>query len=362
MLHIWIGRAGSGKSARVMETMAQNRGCRPQVLLVPEHTSHEAEVDLCRALGATASRDAEVLSFQNLASRVLSQTGGLSDFTLDNGGKLLLMRLALQELHSQLKVFGRPSQRSAFLRQLVELADEFYAYEIAPETLHRQVEDIPGVMGDKLRDIALLYAAYDARLRSGDTDARSRMQKLRDHLLESDYLQGKDVYLDGFSFFNQTEETILETVLTQANSVTVTLLGEKHNEELFQNALRQRERLVRMARRQGAPCEILYLSGKGTTALHHLERHFFGSDEVWQENADGICIHQARDLYTEAEWAAAQILALVRSGKYRYRDIAVATRSMEQYGPVLETEIVPGTLFVPRSAEITSDNAPLVKI
>ena len=63
MLHIWVGRAGSGKSRRVLEAMEKNRRLRRQVLLVPEHISHEAEVDLCRALGPTASRDAEVLSF-----------------------------------------------------------------------------------------------------------------------------------------------------------------------------------------------------------------------------------------------------------------------------------------------------------
>ena len=79
MLSIWIGRAGAGKSRRVLETMARQRSQRPQVLLVPEHISHEAEVDLCRALGPTASRDAEVLSFQSLGSRVLAQTGGLAD-------------------------------------------------------------------------------------------------------------------------------------------------------------------------------------------------------------------------------------------------------------------------------------------
>ena len=82
MLNIWVGRAGSGKSDRVLRTMAQRRSERQQILLVPEHISHEAEVDLCRALGPTASRDAEVLSFQNLTTRVLSEAGGLADFTL----------------------------------------------------------------------------------------------------------------------------------------------------------------------------------------------------------------------------------------------------------------------------------------
>ena len=113
MLHIWVGRAGSGKSRRVLEAMEKNRRLRRQLLLVPEHISHEAEVDLCRALGPTASRDAEVLSFRSLSSRVLAETGGLAEFTLDNGGKLLTMRRVLQELAPELRVFGRPSQRAA---------------------------------------------------------------------------------------------------------------------------------------------------------------------------------------------------------------------------------------------------------
>ena len=102
MLSIWIGRAGSGKSEKVLRTIAAERTQRAQVLIVPEHTSHRAEVDLCRACGETASRNAEVLSFQNLATRVLSRTGGLADVTLDGGGKLLTMRLALQELSGQI--------------------------------------------------------------------------------------------------------------------------------------------------------------------------------------------------------------------------------------------------------------------
>ena len=70
-LHILMGRACAGKSRRVLEEITARRSRRGQVLLVPEHASHEAELDLCRACGPTASRDAEVLSFRSLATRVL---------------------------------------------------------------------------------------------------------------------------------------------------------------------------------------------------------------------------------------------------------------------------------------------------
>ena len=335
MLTIWIGRAGSGKSARVLETMGRERENRPQLLLVPEHTSHEAELDLCRACGPTASRNAEVLTFQSLATRVLSETGGLAEVTLDNGGKLLTMRRCLQELHSNLKVFGRPSQRAAFLHQLTTLADEFYAYQIAPETLYRHVADMEGAMGDKLRDVALIFAAYDARLRNGETDVRSRVQKLRDSLPQSHYLDGKDLYLDGFSFFNKQEESVLALALRRCHSVTVTLLGDRSG-QLFQNAAAQKERLVRMAREVGVECRLAYLSRQDDSPLGHLERHCFGSDAVWEEETGAVTLYQAATAYTEVEYVSARIRQLAAQG-YRYRDIAVASRSMDSYGPLLES-------------------------
>ncbi|MBE6939423.1 MAG: ATP-dependent nuclease subunit B [Ruminococcaceae bacterium] len=336
MLSIWVGRAGSGKSNKILQTIAERRADRDQVLIVPEHTTHLAELDLCRTCGATASRNAEVLSFSNLATRVLSQTGGLTDVTLDNGGKLLTMRLALQEA-DQLKVYHKPSQRVAFLKQLVDLAEEFHAYEVSPEQVYERVADVPGAAGDKLRSVAQILSIYDRKLHGEGRDARSRLEKLRDHLGQSSYLKGKDVYLEGFSYFNQLEETILTEILRQANHVTVSLLGEKNNKDLFVNALRQRERLVRMAREVGRECDVTYFTGTDSSALGHLERYFFGTDEIWQEETDQIALYEAGTALSEAEYVAAQILKLVRSGKYRYRDIVVTSRNMADYGPILES-------------------------
>ena len=336
MLHLWIGRAGAGKTARVLETIKKNRTRRGQILIVPEHVSHEAEVALCHALGDTASRNAEVLSLRNLSGRVLGEVGGLSDFTLDGGGKLLTMRMALQEVGSSLHVFNNPSRRAAFLEQLVALVDELYAYEIPPQELYAQVQDVPGQEGDKLRDVALLYAAYDARLRSGGRDARSRVQKLRDALPQASYLRGKDVYFDGFSYFNKTEEGILLTALTQAESVTVTLLGDRSATEIFQNALRQRQRLVRMAQQTGCRCTMEFMEPAGDTPLAHLEKYFFGAAAPTQEGGGNqVRLYEATTAYAEVEYVSAQIRQMLRNG-YRCRDIAVTARDLTEYAPVLE--------------------------
>ena len=98
LLHILMGRARTGKSERVLQRIAALGDSSQQILLVPEHASHVAEMDLCRVCGDTASRHAEALTFKLLASRVLSICGGSADVTLDSGGKLLTLQRTLTEL------------------------------------------------------------------------------------------------------------------------------------------------------------------------------------------------------------------------------------------------------------------------
>ena len=163
MLRILLGRARTGKSARVLEEIRALGDSSQQILLVPEHASHVAEVDVCRACGVTASRHAGVLTFKLLASRVLTLTGGAAEVTLDNGGKLLLLQRVLVSLAPSLRVYRRPSQRAAFLESLLALIEELQAYAVAPEVLAEKAEAIAGESGERLRDVALLVCTERAQ-------------------------------------------------------------------------------------------------------------------------------------------------------------------------------------------------------
>ena len=252
MLTLLTGRAKTGKSTTVLNRIAARPGGRGQILLVPEHASHQAEVDLCRACGDSASRFAEVLSFRRLSDRVLSIAGGAAQVTLDAGGKLLTLEKALLEVLPELTVYRRPSRKSAFLRQLLALFDELRCYEVSPGTLYEQSQAIAGATRDKLRDLSLLYAAYEARLLRPGLDARDYMTKLCDSLEASGYALDKDIYIDGFTYFTAQERRCLSILLRQARSLTVTLLGEPNSrEEMFEASLRTLERQPRQAERAG---------------------------------------------------------------------------------------------------------------
>ncbi len=339
MLKIWIGRAKTGKSSAVLREIAALRDQGGgQILLVPEHASHQAEVDLCLTCGPTASRHAEVLSFRRLCDRVLNVTGGAAQVTLDAGGKLLTLEKALLEVSPELTVYRRPSRKSAFLQQLLELFDELRCYEVSPEVLYAQSQEITGATRDKLRDLSLLYGAYEARLRRPGLDARDRMTKLCDNLEDSRYCAGKDIYIDGFTYFTAQERRALTVFLRQAHTVTVTLLGEVNSrEEIFAASLRTLDRLRRLAEREGVPAEVRELTAQDPGALGHLERHFFEDAAPYDGSASAIRIREADTLFSEVEQTAAGIRRRLAAGKCRCRDITVAARNIGDYEGVIET-------------------------
>lgn len=338
MLHILMGRAKTGKSNTVLRRIAELGDSSQQILLVPEHASHQAEVDLCRICGPTASRHAEVLSFRRLSDRVLSITGGIAQVTLDAGGKLLTLQKALLEIAPELTVYRRPSQKSAFLQQLLDLFDELRCYEVTPEVLYAQAQEITGATHDKLRDLSLLYGAYEARLQRPGLDARDRMTKLCDSLEASGYACGKDIFIDGFTYFNAQERRALGILLRQARSVTITLLGEPDSrEEIFEASLKTLGQLRRLAKENGCPVELQTLRTADATALGHVERHFFGENVPFEGDSRAVRIREADTVFSEVEQTAADILHLAAAGKCRYRDITVAARNMGDYEGVIET-------------------------
>ena len=129
MLTIVCGRAGSGKTARVLMRLREGaeHGVDGRILLVPEQFSHEAERALARELGSSASLFAEVLSFTRLASRVAAECGGAADVVPDKASKLLMMSLAVSRVSQRLTICGGRSARTGYLENILRSVEELDA-------------------------------------------------------------------------------------------------------------------------------------------------------------------------------------------------------------------------------------------
>ena len=155
---------------------------------------------------------------------------------------------------------------------------------------------------------------------------------------DSGYACGKDIFIDGFTYFNAQERRALSVLLRQARSVTVTLLGEPNSrEEIFEASLKTLGQLRRVAEQERRQVEIQVLKRRDDTALGHVERYFFGDNVPFEEDSSAVRIREADNVFSEVEQTAADILRLVSAGKCRYRDITVAARNMGDYEGVIET-------------------------
>ena len=169
MLRLFTGRAGTGKTAAVINeihtAVLEKQGRR--LLIVPEQYSHEAERELCRVCGDSMSLYAEVMSFTGLARRIASQQGGGAAPYLDKGGRLLCMALALDGAASRLRVYGSAGRRAETQSALLAAVDSL-----------KQIIDVD----DTYDNGGALYLYARALHRSGDTDTAAQMyQKVIDN-------------------------------------------------------------------------------------------------------------------------------------------------------------------------------------
>lgn len=343
MLTLLLGRAGTGKTHTILSRLGEDAKVRPQLLIVPEQYSHDTERRLCKVLGNAGARRAEVLSFTRLYSRVCDRAGGGAAPCLDAGGRLLLMRAAIQEVEEGLSVYRNPSRKSSFLTSLIATADECKSYRVAPEQLLEAAQTIGGLEGDKLRDLGLIFGAYDALTARIAADPRDRLTRLAEAMAACGWPSGYGVWVDSFTDFTPQEVQVLRRLLEGGNSLTVALTCDSLDGEdgdVFAPARRTAHTLLRLAKEAGvqAKAEVLHESGGRAPALLHLEENLFAHPgAVWEGECPEVAVFAADSPRSEVEYAAATILKLVREEGWRFRDFAVAARNFDAYADQVES-------------------------
>ena len=340
MLRILTARAGGGQLDTILKRMGEWDG--PGVLIVPEQYSHETERAVCRVLPPARSARCEVLSFTRLARRVAEAVGGVADPMLDGGGRVLLMQAAVKQTAEHLTVYRTPSRRPSFLAGLAATVDECKSYGVTPQRLAEAAEELPGSEGAKLRDIALIYGAYNALTARSAADPKDRLDRLAEGLAKCDWAASRRFWVWGFTDFSAQEGAVLRALMEKGQELTValTLDGTAPDPaDIFGAAKRTAAYLRRLAESAGAEVTVERLSSvsRRVSALDHLERNLFAvSPQPWT-GEDGVCVISAPDPRTEVEWAAAEILRLCREEGLHYRQIALCARNFDRYAPLVES-------------------------
>lgn len=345
MLKLILGRAGSGKTARIMEEISRavSRDRRGLVLLVPEQYSHEAERELCRACGDRLCLCAEVLSFTRLCARVFDELGAGNVKYLDKGGRLLSMYLAVSSVSSALTVYAAARHSPELQGMLLDAVTELKTACISSESLEDAAQEADRSLAGKLRDLALISEAYSAITARGAADPVDKLTRLAALIPESKIGTG-GVFIDGFTDFTAQELSVIEALLRRGADVTLCLTCDglaPGGAEIFDASRKTAYRLLRIAGEAGHARFTDTLEqedSRDVPALVFLEKHLFTyTSGQCGDTENAITLHSADSLSAECELAAARALYLVRERGCRWRDIAVAARGFDDYQVTLES-------------------------
>lgn len=316
------------------------RGETGQILIVPEQFSHMTERMLCEYGGDRIGRYAEVLSFSRLANRVFSEEGGIADTQTDASGRLLMMSLAAEQVHSRLKTYSASVSKPDFLLHLIDMFEEFRSYCVTPERLHKASEQLEGSLAQKTEEFALLMESFDAVSKNLGQNPESKLTRLLGALETGTYAEGKTFWLDGFTDFNGVEKEIITELLLKNALVTVLLQcdGLERGAQQFDAARDTARELRSIASDKGIECEVRTVPApEEDTPLVYLRRRLFGGrNEPFPGPQDAIRFLHPADRETECRETAAEILRIVSEGA-RWRDVSVACADFAASRPVLES-------------------------
>lgn len=344
MLQFILGRASSGKTYTVTQQIAEciSRGESP-VLLVPEQFSFESEKNILGVVGDGAAQKVSVVSFTRLCDEVERTNGGVCSESITDADKVILMNRAIKLCRDSLKRFKKYVGSSSFARMMLDCIGEFKLEFISAEDLYAAADNTDDEqLRLKLLDTALIYENYDAILAEKFIDNTDRLTKLYYALEKYRYFENKTVFIDSFKGFSGQQYKILERIISQAGSVTVTLTDNPEDTRafgLFSNIKRVKNRIVSIARKFAVRvCDDIVLNSQNYARedLSALENFMATGKTNFDGECKNITLCRADSVYSEADFVARNIRRIVRETGARYSDFVIIARDTAPYEDALE--------------------------
>lgn len=374
-LQFIFGNSGSGKSDFLYDSvLKQAKENKEQQFLsiVPEQFTMQTQRELVERQKQHAIMNVDVLSFARLAYRVFDDLGKQNVVVLEETGKNLVLRKVAEQKKAELKVLGANMNKMGYVGEVKSLISELMQYNIRPDALAEFLEKEP--LGEglrlKMQDVLTMYQGFTEYLKGRYITAEEVLELLYDVAEESKLLCGSVIVLDEFTGFTPIQNRLMEKLLVLAKKVSVSVTMDVREDfyqcrgvhELFAMSKKTVASLLKVAELCKVPVEepIVLPTGEkrryaGAPDLYFMEQNLFrpgaGSyrykvsekamksnknhekltDSQLEETPD-IRITSLKNPREELKFAAREIVRLTREQGYRYRDIAVVTGDVQQYG------------------------------
>ncbi|GAA0120429.1 helicase-exonuclease AddAB subunit AddB [Clostridium perfringens] len=351
-LKIIYGRAGSGKSTFCINQIKKKINNSPNnklILLVPEQFTFQTENKVLNAIGERYVLNAEVLSFKRLAHNVFNECGGATRTIMGDAGKSMLIFKVLEDLGDNMTVFKNASRQKGFIDIASKTITEFKKYNVNNEVLDLTINEIEDEnLKMKMEELKDVFNEFNSRLHEGYVDEEDQLLLLNEKLDGCSLYDGAEIWIDEFSSFTPNQLSVIGKLLKRAKSVNITLSIDEVNSpkgesDLFVATKNTEKRLMNLIQEEGIAFngyidlnEDIPYRFKENKELAHIERQLYAYPfKQYRGKNNSLRLYRANNNYDEIEFVAKDILRLVREKQYRFKDISVICRDVDNYEKVV---------------------------
>ncbi|MBE6054972.1 MAG: helicase-exonuclease AddAB subunit AddB [Clostridium sartagoforme] len=346
-----FGRAGTGKSRFCLEQIKKkidkNSGDNKLILIVPEQYTFDTEKKFLDIVTEKGFLRGEVLSFKRMAHRVFEECGGRTEVKISDSGRNMLIYKLLRDKGEELQYFNRMTKQQGFSSIISKALTEFKKYNISEEMLGIKEEEIfDDELKKKINDLKSIYRDFNEVLHKRFIDSDDELTLLAKKLNDCNIYDGSEIWIDEFTTFTPQQLEVIKILAKRAKVVNITLCSdtlsggkEVDYTDIF-DAIKNTENSILNIMKEG---NISYLEpidlNEGysyrfleSQDLQHLEKHFFTYPfKAYKGKANNVRLFKANNSYEEIDTIARDILVMVRDKGYRYKDIAVVCRNIDEY-------------------------------
>ena len=386
-LQLFLGSAGSGKSyqlySKLIEQSKQDMMTN-YLIIVPEQFTLQTQKDIVTMHPDHGVMNIDILSFLRFAFRVFDEIGSNEYPILEDTGKSMVLRRVVAEKRKELILFGSNVKKPGFIGELKSLLSELFQYNIGPDDFSKmeEIAEKKPVLKAKLRDIHTVYDGFMSFMKERYITAEETLVILNKIINQSQWLKDSVVCLDGFTGFTPTQYQLLANIMKYAKKVMITItIDPRENldttpkeHQLFGMSKKAIQKLYQIAEDNDVIIEEpIYAETRNKTmvpyrfinspALASLEHNLFRYPyEVYKKEQNEITVHSSKDAKAEVAFVSREIKRLIREEGYRYKDIAVITGDIENYGRLVKESFT--QLKIPCFIDYKKDilNNPFVEL
>lgn len=359
-LQLVMGSSGSGKSHLIYQKIIAESEKNQDItymIIVPEQFTMQTQKDIVAMHPRKGILNIDVLSFLRLANRVFDETGGNDRLILEDTGKSMVLRKIMARESERLGYLKANVKKKGFIDEVKSLLSELFQYDIGEEQLKQMISfsKTKPVLKEKLQDILFIYQSFIKFMEEKYIAEEEILDLLCDAVDNSKKLADCIICFDGFTGFTPAQYKVLKKLMKLCPKIYITVtidlrenLSEKDEEfRLFHLSRITINKLMQTAKDVDVPIEEHRKAGEkeiyrfaDSPALKALEKNLFRYPfACYKEEQDDIRIFSAKNPLDEVDFTVKEILRLTREENYRYRDIAIVTGSIDDYGKDFEKRL-----------------------